>query len=278
MSLEAYANPDFGWPEKLVFLLAVLAGIMICILLIMGSVRISLSSMSASERRMAYRDRALDRIHCFYELIIAGTSVLSFSCAYVIINHIYSRVASGAVASTPMLDLLTNAWANGRDFILLLLICLSCVLNSLLDSFLIPIRRLEKEEKATMRMLAMFYCIFILIYLNRIGDESEYNPVMMYYLGLMVGRFVYFDASFADFAAALKKMFLNLPLLIITLALTGTLSWFGFSAGYLLERNYYIVGIFYVHLFMLAVVFMLRVTHLPELILPHPADRDLPEE
>ena len=116
-------------------------------------------------------------------------------------------------------------------------------------------------------MLGMFYAIFILVYLNFVGDESEYNPVMMYYLGLMIGRFVYFDASFSDFIDAVKSMIQHIPLLFLGLALTGLLSYYGFSAGYLLERNYFIVGVFYTQLFMLASVFILHHSHLINLLL-----------
>ena len=40
--------------------------------------------------------------------------------------------------------------------------------------------------------------------------------------------------------------------------ISGGLSFFGFSAGYLLERNYYIVGVFYTHVFLLIAVFALH--------------------
>ena len=116
----------------------------------------------------------------------------------------------------------------------------------------------------------MFYVICILLYLNMIGDESEYSPVMLYYLGLMVGRFVYFDASFIDFLLALKNVFKNLYLLIFGLLITGILCYFGFENGYLLERNYYLIGAFYTHLFMLVSVFILHHSHLINLLVRKP--------
>ncbi|MBR3735571.1 MAG: hypothetical protein IKN07_06795, partial [Lachnospiraceae bacterium] len=164
------------------------------------------------------------------------------------------------------------------DFVLLLLICLSCVINSLLDKIFIPLKRISREEKACIRMLAMFYVIIILAGLNSVGDESEYNPVMIYYLGLMIGRFVYFDASFIDFIHALVDMFKNIYLLIMGLLLTGLLTHFGFEAGYLLERNYYIVGIFYTHLFLLVVIFLLNNTGILKLIFREPATEEDAEE
>ena len=119
----------------------------------------------------------------------------------------------------------------------------------------------------------MFYVILILVYLNRIGDESEYNPVMMYYLGLMIGRFVYFDASFLDFFNAIKNAMKNSLLLLMGLILTGALCIFGFEAGFLLERNYYIVGVFYTNLFMLAAVFILHHSHLLNLFVRKPKEK-----
>ncbi|MCR5510905.1 MAG: hypothetical protein K6F54_08165 [Lachnospiraceae bacterium] len=261
MTIEAYTNPDFGWSQKLIFLLAALAGTIICIMFIIGGVKISTSSMRLKkrERRNEFYTRSLNRVQRFYEMIIAGTSVMSFSCAYVIIHHIHTLITTGErTTDSVILMSMVSIWDTGRDFILLLLICLSCVLNSVLDKLIIPLKKTDRDEKACVRMLAMFYVIFILMYLNYIGDESEYNPVMIYYLGLMVGRFIYFDASFKDFLHAMKNLWQNLYLLILGLTLTGILCYFGFSQGYLLERNYYIVGAFYTHLFMLVTVFILH--------------------
>ena len=171
-----------------------------------------------------------------------------------------------------MAGLVERTWADWNDFILLLLICLSCVFNTLLDKMIIPLKKVSKEEKASIRLLAMFYVIIILVWLNRIGDESEYNPVMMSYLGLMIGRFVYFDASFRDFFDAIKNALLNLPLLVMGLALTGALSYVGFSLGYLLERNYYIVGVFYTNLFLLAATFVIHNSRILNLIVRAPKE------
>ena len=267
MTFEAYTNPDFGFPQKLIFFTAALAGILICIFLITLLAKIS-SSAAEGDKKEAFHERSHNRIQLFFEMIISGTSVMSFSCAYVIINHIYSLIQSGEGGS--FAASLAEVWDNGRDFVLLLLICLSCVLNTILDRLIIPLKKIDKEEKASIRLLAMFYVIIILVCLNNIGDESEYNPVMMYYLGLMVGRFVYFDASAADFLQAIKNAFKNISLLIMGLLITLILCRFGFAAGYLLERNYYIVGIFYTHLFMLAAIFLIHHSHILHLLIRKP--------
>ena len=271
MTVDAYLNPDFGASEKLTFFLMAFFGVVLCVFVILGGVRIGAAMLPKDERRRAVYERSHNRVQRFYEMIISATSVMSFSCAYVIINHIYS-VLQGEVGSAEYERFSTfiSIWEGWKDFVLLLLICLSCVLNSILDKLIVPLKRISNEEKATVRMLGMFYVILILLYLNIIGDESEYSPVMLYYLGLMVGRFVYFDASFADFIKNIKNVFKNLYLLVLGLLLTGILCYFGFDRGYLLERNYYLIGAFYTHLFMLAAVFLLRHSHLLSLIIRKP--------
>ena len=257
MSVDAYFNPDFSLYKKIIFFLITLAVLSVAILIIAGVEKLFVKEKTKELRDEVYKDRLNDQTQRLFEMIISGTSVLLFSCSYVVCNHIYTLVSTGAApAGSRYIKLFVEGWSEGKDFILLLLICMSCVINSILDKFIIPLSRLSKEEKATMRMLGMFYVIIILIYLNYIGDESQYGPVMMYYFGLMVGRFVYFDASFMDFVTALKNVFLNLPFLLLTLTITGLLSLLGFKLEYFLERNYYIVGIFYTHLFLLVAIFL----------------------
>ncbi|MCR5746182.1 MAG: hypothetical protein K6G03_00555 [Lachnospiraceae bacterium] len=255
--------------EKIIFLGVALLGVVICVMLIIMGVRINTSSLTGGECDREFYVRTHNRVQRFYEMMISATSVMSFACVYVIINHIYTLITEGAAGGG--YEDFVNIWENGRDFILLLLICLSCVLNTLLDKVFIPLKRINKEEKASIRMLAMFYVIIILVYLNQIGDASEYSPVMMYYLGLMVGRFVYFDASFTDFLNAFFSALKNAHLLVMGLMLTGVMCYVGFSAGYLLERNYYIVGAFYTHLFILVAIFILHLSHVLNFIIREPA-------
>ncbi len=267
MTVDAYFNPDFTWPKKLLFLLMSFAAVVVCIVLIFAATKFSVAKGDKDERKEILTDRFFYLIQLFYEMIISATSVMFFACAYVILNHIYSLVKAGTVTGADV-DMFVKIWESGKDFILLLMICLSCVINTILDHLIVPLKKLKREEMASVRMLAMFYVIIILLVLNVIGDESEYSPVMMYYLGLMVGRFVYFDASFKDFLGAIKNTFLKLPLLVLGLIMTGALCYAGFYLGYLLERNYYIVGLFYTHLFVLVAIFVIHHTKAVQKLLP----------
>ena len=260
MNIKAYINPDFTWDKKLIFLIITAAAIGISLgLIYIVSMMVLDRDLSGRAKVRALRGAFVDKSQRLFEMLIAGTSVMSFSCSYVILNHLYALVQSGVAKHLNHYEkMMIQMWTDGKDFVLLLLILMSCVFNTVLDSLIIPLKKITKEEKATIRMMAMFYVIIILMYLNIIGDESQYSPVMMYYFGLMIGRFIYFDASFKDFLVALKNMFFNSPYLLLTIILTYTLATLGFKMSFLLERNYFIVGVFYTHLFMMAVVFIIH--------------------
>ena len=259
MTLKSYTNPDFTLVQKIIFFALALALILLCIVIIRLVTKFFFGKEEYYDGDRSLSAAQASNVQLFFEMIISGASVTTFACSYVVCNHIYSLLQgmTGSATYKAWMPFI-NIWSEGKDFALLLLICISCVLNTIIDKLIIPLKRMNKEKKASIRMLAMFYAIIILIFLNTIGDESEYSPVMMYYLGLMVGRFVYFDASFIDFVHAIKNVFLNLYLLGMCLAVMGGLCFIGFKLGYLLERNYYIVGILYTHLFMLIAVFLIH--------------------
>ncbi len=270
MTIESYINPEFDWPQRVIFFLLAVGGILLCDLLVIWRAKSVARRQRGCDKKVFFFDRAQNRVQCFYEMMISGTSVLFFSCAYVVCNHLYSLIEADPYGLSGGLEFFYRVWGEGKDFVLLFLICMSCLLNTFLDRCIIPLKTITKEERASIRLLAMFYVILILVVLNIIGDESEYGPVMMYYLGLMVGRFVYFDASFADFLSAMKNALMNIPMLLMGLALMSALSFFGFRAEYLLERNYFIVGVFYTHLFLLLAIFLIHLIRFWPLVLRKP--------
>ncbi|MBQ3786330.1 MAG: hypothetical protein II799_03560 [Lachnospiraceae bacterium] len=252
MTVEAYTNPDFTWLQKGLFLLLAFAGVILVDLLIKGVAGLALRDEEYEEEK-ALRKEAF--LQLFYEMMICATSGIAFASSYIICNHLYLLVSESGASG---FETFMQIWGDWKDFALLILICLSCVINTILDRLLIPLKLITNTERGMVRMLGMFYVIILLVFLNIMGDKNEYNPVMLYYLGLMVGRFVYFDASFSDFLKAMANVIKNLPLLLLGLLLSSGLAWFGFSMGYLLESNYYIVGVLYTHLFILTAIFIIH--------------------
>lgn len=190
----------------------------------------------------------------FNELIFSGTSILMFMSAYYLIERFLS------------IDEFRSFWNDYKDFLLLLFIIISCVFNTVLDHVLIKLKHLKREDMAPIRLLGMLYMILIFCYIKFIYGNDNYDFFISYFLGLMVGRFVYFDASFKDFLKTIRKAATNIPLLILALGSTGILSLYGFSTKYLIKHIGVITNVFFIHLFMCVAIFILYNSHLIDLV------------
>ena len=88
MSIDAYLNPDFTLTEKMSFFVITLLMVLLYVFVILLGVRISVYSVPKDKRRIKLYDRSHNRVQRFYEMIISASSVMAFSCAYIICNHI----------------------------------------------------------------------------------------------------------------------------------------------------------------------------------------------
>ncbi len=258
MTIDAYYNPEFIGYKMGIFFLVTLVGVVACVLLILGISKL-VNRVYDYDEDEGDNNHVKNFVQLFYEMMISGASGITFASSYVVANHLFKLIEENGTGG---FEVFYAIWSDYKDFALLFLICMSCVINSALDRLIIPLKLLKKEKKATVRMLGMFYVIVVLIFLDTMGDKSEYGPVMIYYLGLMVGRFVYFDASLTDFLEAMRNVIKNLPLMLMGLMLMGGLCYFGFSMGYFLEKNYYIMGVLYTHIFIVAAIFLLHIADL----------------
>jgi hypothetical protein len=87
-------NPDFTLGKKLIFLIITFIGVGISIGIIYLSASLVLNKKLHGRSREIAMDLAfVDKVQRFFEMLIAGVSVLSFSCSYVIINHIYTYLS-----------------------------------------------------------------------------------------------------------------------------------------------------------------------------------------
>ncbi len=107
----------------------------------------------------------------------------------------------------------------------------------------------------------MLYVILIFAYIKFIYENDNYDGFIMYFLGLMIGRFIYFDASFRDGIKTLLDALKNFPLLILGLAYTGFMAYTGFTSGYLLVGNGVLVSTFIAHIFMIVAIFIIHHSH-----------------
>lgn len=250
MTLEEYLDHYLVVNKMLVMFALALILALLAIIIVSIVSKIRAPGDDTFEKSSNAVDIAHNSIQRFYEMIFSATSILSFLGTYYLIDRFM------------VVEPYRTFWDKHSDMLLLLMICLSCVVNNYLDYLLIPLKKITKEEKASVRILGMLYIIMIFMYI-KFGDENNnYDRFIMYFIGLMVGRFVYFDASFRDTIKTLWEAIKNMPLMIMGLAYTGAMCYYGFTSGYLLRSNGVLVSTFFAHLFMVVAIFVVHHTHI----------------
>ena len=135
-----------------------------------------------------------------------------------------------------------------------------------MDHFFIPLRIIEKEEKSTLRMAGMLYMLIIFAYIKFIYLDDNYDAILFYFITMIIGRFVYFDASFKDFCISMKELVSQFPILLLVLLSTALLALYGFKSGYLLTSNGVVVSMFLAHFFVILEIFLITRVRLPQKI------------
>lgn len=158
-------------------------------------------------------------------------------------------------------------WQKYQDIILLLFLCFSVILNGWLDIVFVPLEEIDSNQKASIRLVSSFYIILILLYIKFIYSDDNYDSLMMYFITLAVGRFIYFDFTMDDFLSTIHGFWEELPLLILMTSYSGFICWFGFHIGFLLTSNGVIVSTLLAHLFMVCSIFILDKTRILRLVM-----------
>ncbi len=239
MSLKDYLAHYFAMPDFLVFLLLA-AALLICFFFVFFAIAKSKANKAREENRfLEYTER-------FYEIIFSSTSILLFISSYYLINRF--------VVDGPFREF----WDKYKDFLLLVMIIIAVICNNLMDRLIVRLKHISPEDLAANRLAGMLYMCLIFCYIKFIYQDDNYDMFIAYFLTLMVGRFVYFDASFHDFLDNIKRVFINLPIMFMALIYTSIMCLVGFSTGYLLKHNGVVTNIFFTHLFMCVVIIVLQ--------------------
>ena len=96
---------------------------------------------------------------------------------------------------------------------------------------------------------------------------GNYDALILYFITLAVGRFIYFDFTWHDFCSTVHGVLTNLPLLALMGCYSAFVCWYGFHTGFLLTSNGVILSTLLAHLFMDASIFVLDRTRLLQLFL-----------
>ncbi len=210
-----------------VFFLAVSFGVVLLIHIIL-----LLRAKSVAGEYVEEDQAAALRLHAgqlteeYDELVFSAASVLFFTGLYFLIDWNYFHLSSGGVAF----------WKKYNDFLLLGFLIVSMLLNNVLDRLFVPLRRLEDETRSSLRMAGMLYMMVVFAYIKFIYEDNNYDTIILYFLTMIIGRFVYFDASLADFRKAMNAH-LILILEIFVIDRTGLMNRLAGRAARKLERT-----------------------------------------
>lgn len=258
MELQDYVSHYCEPANALKFLGVAVGGALVCLFIILIVAKLSTLGPTKQIRKVRFYERAFNLAQRFDEMIFSATSILSFLAVYYLIDRFV--VDPG----------FRKFWDNWSDFILLAMICFSCIVNNYFDVMLVPLKKISKDDKASVRLTGMFYILIIFIYIKYIYENNNYDGFIMYFLGLMIGRFIYFDASFKDFVNAIKMALKNVALLILGLAYTAVMCLYGFGTDYLLVHNGVLVSTFIAHLFMVVAIFIVHHLHIINIFVRKP--------
>ncbi len=247
MSLTAYAKHYLQLNYILLMLLTAAGVIALCLLILRSAIQRMAGKYPPDVRNQFIREEGDSLVERFFELIFSATSILLFVGVYFLIDFLGIGAQHGF-------------WQRYNSFILLGFILTSVLLNSLIDNLIIPLTSMKSGERASMRLIGMLYMLIVFAYIKFIYNDNNYDSIILYFLTLVIGRFVYFDASVESFHIAMRDALGNLPLLVLALLCTSAIAFAGFSTGYLLRSNGVVLNLFLGHLFLLLIIFIVHHT------------------
>ena len=240
-----YIHHYFNFKNAGQFLLVSFLGLAAVLVIIVSIARAEQSharkvlSMDDEMDRKMYRHirrRPCMIIESFYEMVFSSTSILTFLALYYIIDEKMPEVAT--------------IWHTYQSVFLLLFICLSVFMTAWLDMILVKLTHLTPEQKAGVRLVSTLYVVLILLYIRFIYEDTNYNELILYFITLAVGRFIFFDFTVKDFQNLCHQVAQNLPLLILMLVYSSLVCWYGFKVQFLLKSNGVIISVLIAHIFM----------------------------
>lgn len=245
MSIKEYFEHYVINADFIIFLALTIGLLLIIVFGLYGYTVLCASELNGRARRIYIRKRFDSITERFYEIIFSGGSILLFMVTYYLIDRFM------------FIEPYRSFWDKYSDFLLLLIIVISILVNRIIDNLLIRLGSLSHEDKASIRLVGMLYMILIFGYIKFIYENNNYDMFISYFLGLMIGRFVYFDVSITDFTTAIKQSAKNLPLMIVALAYLAVLAFYGFKTGYLIKHIGVLTNVLIIHIFMTIAIFVI---------------------
>ena len=211
------------------------------------------TEVELAQIEQTHKTKVISWIESFYEMVFSSTSVLIFLSLYYVLDE---RIPQAAYF-----------WNKYQDILLMVFLVCSVFLTFWFDRIFVHLKTISSEQKASVRLISAFYIILILLYIKFIYHDSNYDSLIMYFITLAVGRFLYFDSTLEDIKETLQGVARNLPLLVLMGSYSAIVCWYGFHCGFLLTSNGVILSTLLAHLFMDVSIFVLDKTQLVKLFI-----------
>lgn len=181
------------------------------------------------------------------EVIIADTCILGACFIYNLYTQIFSCLSD----------------YNG--IVLLVLIIIAIICNNLVDNKLgqdlvnkkvgksLVKHDVDEEIVANLRLLSSIVVLFMLIGFSVFSKTSEFSQLTICVVGLVLGRFIYFDTTLQRLWKNIKEIAQNLIYAVIAVLLTMIILGTGIYYNVIDTENF-LLSIFGGHIFMLIVI------------------------
>lgn len=168
-----------------------------------------------------YVNRPYEISQMVFEIIICNTCII-------VIMYVYYWLAKNLLFLEKYLGI-----------IMLVLIIIAILLNDFLDEKLKQ-DMIKEEDKGNIRLISSCSIIMLFSFLKIYFKTAEYDEFLLCYIGLVLGRFIYFDSTLKEFIRCVKNLKLYFIPLIIAFLLTGIISGIGLHLEVITTNNLFI--------------------------------------
>lgn len=168
-----------------------------------------------------YVNRPYEISQMVFEIIICNTCII-------VIMYVYYWLAKNLLFLEKYLGI-----------IVLVLIIIAILLNDFLDEKLKQYM-IKEEDKGNIRLISSCSIIMLFSFLKIYFKTAEYDEFLLCYIGLVLGRFIYFDSTLKEFIRCVKNLKSYFIPLIIAFLLTGIISGIGLHLEVITTNNLFI--------------------------------------
>lgn len=215
----------FSWAVISIFVLLSIVAVIFIVTRIVLYERRKVDENNTMEEKDAiakeYVNRPYEISQMVFEIIICNTCII-------VIMYVYYRLAKNLLFLEKYLGI-----------IMLVLIIIAILLNDFLDEKLKQ-DMIKEEDKGNIRLISSCSIIMLFSFLKIYFKTAEYDEFLLCYIGLVLGRFIYFDSTLKGFIRCVKNLKSYFIPLIIAFLLTGIISGIGLHLEVITTNNIFI--------------------------------------